>query len=218
MVHLIWCPSIDSEMRGNMDSFMCAFPKPHKTALEGGQKQLGGFDPLTHKLYIVAHGHEQMPLFACNKQRWTEPVGRLVGRRWSTPDWREIELLVCHAGQSVNTAKVGEKLLAIHQKSLTVAVDPAKVNSLRDQYNAIAPKGQRPSPFLSQDQLLPLAAQFVHSLKTHNPPYTNFLVTSYAVAVCQHFSLGYVTLDLTGNGGPWGALPAQYPHLIKVWH
>jgi hypothetical protein len=221
-MNLIWCPSIDSEMRGQMETVISTFPHMHKTPLEGGKKELGSFTPLTDKLYIIAHGHAQMPLFTCNKKHWnaTELVDLLQTDGLPTT-WRDIELLVCHAGESVNSVKVGSKLLALQQmgkdlKAQGVAPGSSQFTKLGKKFDAIAAKGPKPSAFTSDDQLLPLVAQFTQALK--NKKYTNFRVISYAAPVAQNFSTGEVRLDLRKTGGEWGEPLSKYPHLKKVWH
>jgi hypothetical protein len=207
-----------------MASFIHAFPHTHPTALEGGKKQLGAFNPLTDKLYIIAHGHKQMPVFACNKQRWTaSELVKLLNADGLPTTWREIELLVCHAGESVNSVKIGGKLMGIQQQAVSlkaqgVASGSRAMKQLEQKFNTTAAKGLAPSAFTSDDQLLPLVAQFVHTLKTHTPPYTNFRVISYGAKVAQNFSSGTVSLDLRDRGGAWDEPLSKYPHLIKIWH
>lgn len=221
-MNLIWCPSIDSEMRGQMDSVIRSFPQMHQTALEGGKGELGAFNPLTDKLYIIAHGHSQMPVFKCNKKHWTATeLVQLLMADGLPATWRDIELLVCHAGESVNSVKVGDKLMGIQQQALDlkakgVTAGSAPMNKLVTTFNAAAAKGQAPSAFTSQDQLLPLAAQFTQALKDNR--YTNFRVISYGAPVAQNFSGGTVTLDMKTKGGAWGESLAQNPGLIKIWH
>jgi len=49
-MNIIWCPSIDDEMREQMGKFIKNFPNTHPTTLEGGKKQLGAFNPAMDRL------------------------------------------------------------------------------------------------------------------------------------------------------------------------
>ena len=229
MVNLIWCPYINDEMGSNMASFISAFPYAHRRRLEGGKKELGAFDPLTYKLYILAHGHEQMPVFSIKPHTWTpkELVALLYSDGLPTT-WREIELLVCFAGASVNTTKIGDKLLGIRQNMLDLRAqgvdrEAPQIKQLSKKFDVVAAKGQDPSQFTSDAQLVPLAGQFVQALKNHTPPYTHFRVISYAARVAQNFSEGQVTLDVR-RGKPkkrdkgWGEPLSKHPDKIKIWH
>jgi len=220
-MNLIWCPSIDVEMQNNMASVMHSFPNMHQTALEGGHRQLGAFNPQSDKLYILAHGHAQMPIFRCNHQSWTaNQLVKLLRNDDLPTDWRDIELLVCHAGESVNSAQVGNKLLGVHKQAVTLkafgfAAGSGPMNKLVTKYNTVAANGQAPSAFDSGDQLLPLAAQFTQALKDYK--FTNFRVISYAAPVAQNFMVGRVTLDMRTKGGGWEEELAVHPDLIKIW-
>lgn len=219
----IWCPSIDKEMHDQMDVFIKNFPETNEKFLEGGARQLGDLNPLTDKLYIIAHGHSQMPIFKCDNQLWTaNELVELLSADGLPANWRDIELLVCNAGASVNSVKVGNKLLAIQQqaqklKAQGVATGSEQMDRLAVKHKKAAVKGQEaPSAFTSHDQLLPLAAQFTQALKNHQ--YTHFRVISYAAPVAQYFHNGTVKLNLAANGGRWGEEATQYPTMMKIWH
>ncbi len=208
----LWCPSIDDEMRDQMKKVVRHFPTMDATLFEGGGGGLGAF-PTTSKLYIMAHGHSKMPVFSCNKKVWTasQLVALLKADGLSTK-WRDIELLVCHAGESVNSQAVGGKLLGIRQQVDVVGKVTPK---LQTAWDATAKKGQAPGAFTSADQLLPLAAQFAQALKSGG--FSTFRVISYAAPVAQNFSGGKVTLDLRPSGGEWGEPLDAHRDLVKIW-
>lgn len=217
-MNLIWCPSIDGEMKGQMDTIIRSFRDMHQERLEGGKNELGAFDPVRDKLYIIAHGHEQMPVFTCNRKSWSaDQLVELLKSDGLSTQWGEIELLVCHAGESVNSAQVGNQLLAIRQKLRDKGITKGTggFKKLEAKFASAASKGQRPGAFVSADQLLPLAAQFTQALK--NAGYRRFRVTSYAAPVAQYFGTGRVTLDLTDRKGAFGAELNDHPDLVKVW-
>ncbi len=219
MTNLVWCPSIDEEMRGQMANIVKHFRDMHNTPLEGGKKQLRNFAPPNYKLYVLAHGHGEMPLFKCNNKTWTATqLVQLLQSDGLSTAWRDIELLVCHAGESVNSVAVGNQLLEVFSKSKKFEKVPVfgaiKMSNGRKEYAKIAKNGKKPSLFTDSDQLLPLAAQFTHALK--HAGYTNFRVISYAAPVAQNFTQG-VTLDMKSKGGNWGETLDQNTGLIKIW-
>jgi hypothetical protein len=215
----IWCPSIDAEMRDTMTSAIISLPSMSPHPLEGGSGGLGNFNPLTDKLYIVAHGHSEMPVFSCNKNHFTPT--RLVAMLEADglpKNWRDIELLVCHAGESVNSIKVGNQLVAIATDYKAAKAAGKSTASAEAKYAATNKKSSAPSAFVDASQLLPLAAQFTQALK--DAKFTNFRVISYAAPVCQYYGGGLIHLDTSAIGGGWGT-PITSPtcaDLIKVWH
>lgn len=219
-MNLIWCPSIDNEMKGLMDAIIKYLPDMHKERLEGGRGQLEAFDPLRDKLYIIAHGHSQMPVFKCDGKSWNATqLVRLLKEDGLSSQWRDIELLVCHAGESVNSVEVGNNLLAVRQQLRDKGIKPGTgaFEKLKAKYDSIASKGVAPRAFLSADQLLPLAAQFTQALKIGG--YTHFRVISYAAPVAQNVNElnREVTLDLSDRGGKFGEKIEGHRDLVKVW-
>jgi hypothetical protein len=221
-----------------MHTFTDHFPNAHKTHLEGGKKELDAFNPLTDKLYILAHGHRRMPVFSITDSEgaprtWTATeLVKLLYSDGLPTNWREIELLVCNAGLSVNTTEHSDQLLGLRENMLAlkkqgVASNSPKMTPLKTQFLEVANKPQAHDEFKSAAQVLPLAAQFVQALKTHRHkgracPYTNFRVISYAAKVAQNFSEGKVTLDLRTESEieqkiateKWGVSPIG---MIRIW-
>jgi hypothetical protein len=215
-MNLIWCPNNNEKLLLQMQTFIRAFPETHPTPLHGGKKELGGFNPAACTLYILAHGHGQMPVFKCGDDRWTATqLVALLQSDLLPKDWRKIELLVCHAGESVNSRKIGNELLRLRARADIPIIGRFLKNSAQKKFEKTAKKGQKPSPFTSKNQLLPLAAQFAYALKVAG--YTDFSVTSYGAPVAQRFSLGYVSLDMSTKDGGWTEKLEDHQDLIKIW-
>ncbi len=220
MIHknVIWCPSIDGEMRRQMDNAIHGMPNMHGTRMEGGGCDLSDFDP-KGTLYIIAHGHTRMPLATCNNRQFQarELVDMLIRARLPR-DWREIVLFICHAGESVNSTSNAQKLMDLRAKKPN---DPhargaqRKIASLTKSYMSTQARGMQPAPFTSEKQLLPFAAQFTQALKSNG--FTHFRVTSYAAPVAQSFGDGTIRLALEERGGMWGEPASHHPELIKTW-
>ncbi|MCA9557166.1 MAG: hypothetical protein H6704_13935 [Myxococcales bacterium] len=216
--NVIWCPSIDVEIRQQMDNAIRGLPNMHGSRMEGAGCDLSDFDP-KGTLYIIAHGHTRMPLATCNNRQWQarELVQMLIGAGLPR-DWREIVLFICHAGESVNSKSNAQKLLDLRAKKPTdmhARGAQRKLDSLAKSYQSTQAKGLQPAPFTSEKQLLPFAAEFTQALKTNG--FTHFRVTSYAAPVAQSFGDGVIRLALQQRGGQWGEPASRHPHLIKIW-
>jgi hypothetical protein len=219
LANVIWCPSFDTEMTGLMKNFISSYPNMHPTAMEGGAGGLDAFES-TGTLFILAHGNEQIPVFMSNKRSFTAPkLAEMLELDGLAKDWREIELLVCHAGESVNSAKVGNQLLDLRGKSLQAQEqgDMKNANKFRQAFGNVAKKSQPPTPFTRKDQLLPLAALFTQALKERG--YTNFRLTSYAAPVAQYFHSKdrYLRLPKSSGEGTEFVLASTRPDLVKIW-
>lgn len=209
----VYCPGLDPEMQACIASIKASFKNINSQTFEGGLKQLGTL-AATDKLYIICHGHAQMPLFVTKKGRWTaKQLADLVEADGLAKNHREIELLVCHAGESVSSAKAGNARLKIQQAATAAKAAGKPTDKLVASYNKIT--GPKPAEFTSNTQLLPMAAQFVQELK--NKRYTNIRIISYACPVAQYWSNGEVMLDLGDKGGQWGQPATRYPQYKKVW-
>ncbi|HVZ43848.1 MAG TPA: hypothetical protein VHA82_08560 [Ramlibacter sp.] len=69
-------------------------------------------------IYLLAHGHGQMPVFMIDKQHFTpEQFVELLIKDKLRREHRNFTMLVCHAGESVNTKAAGNALWAIQQKN-----------------------------------------------------------------------------------------------------
>jgi len=203
---MLWCPSIDTDAKSMGQSALRGFKKTMSpTILEGGKGQLRSFEP-TMKLYILAHGNEFVPVFQTDKSWNAEQLADLLVSDGLNLKQGEIELLVCHAGESVNTVKKGAALMKIRDafkaaesKGLT-----SKAAELKNEFKESA-KYSPPTKFFESDPenlLLPLAAQFTQALKDRH--FSNFRVTSYKAPVAVLFDGGVIHLDLKWKGGKWG--------------
>jgi hypothetical protein len=230
-MNLVWCPSMDEiEMKPQMQTMIMCFDNMHKEPLAGGRKQLGAFEPSSDfKLYIMVHGHAQMPMFTCNGKYWnaTQLVALLKSDGLKTT-WRDIELLVCHAGQSVNKVKIGTKLVTILRESqalhswqanqeargITFGSEQTSksIERVETKFKETAAKGKEPGAYTSKSQLLPMAGQFAQALKSAG--YTHFRVISWAAAISMDFfQKKEIELDVPGDS----KLASDHKELRMVW-
>ncbi len=193
----------------------------------------GGGEPLTDlsqmgidsTLYIMAHGHGQMPAFKIDKTIWTpqQLTDELIKDGLRT-EHRFITMLVCHAGESVNSKSAGERLLAIQQDNDAAKAQIATLSPRADAGNAGAASavaaltarraangvafaaitaggsGYRHAEhwesLASQaDQLLPMAAQLSAAMKAKG--FNNFVLKSFKAPVVNIPKNGKLCLDLS---------------------
>lgn len=218
--NVLWCPGLDPEMRGRAASIITALPNMYHQVLEGGKGGLGDFFP-TVTLYILAHGHSSMPLFTTKAGTWTaNQLVDLLVRDGLSHEQRDIELLVCHAGESVNTREGAAKLMNIRDQALK-AKDQGKLSKFEEFKKKFAKleSQKQPAAFFETDPeklLLPLAAQFSQALK--NSGFTHFRITSYKCPVAQYNPDAHIYLNLTPKGGAWGVSADEQPQYRVVWH
>ncbi len=162
------------------------------------------FDP-SAKLYLLAHANDRLPVFMGNKQRYTPAqVADLLIADKLNKEHRDIELLVCSAGESLNTLK-GHKVVMKYVNKYDLATqqcDEKKQKKVLDEYNKVS-ELLPPHSFFEQNPqnlLLPLAAQFCQALKDRG--FTNFRVIGYKCPVSMYSEGGKVHLDLREKGGP----------------
>lgn len=220
--NVIWCPGLDDEMRSRSQRYIDALPNMYPRVLEGGKGGLVNFDPRA-KLYILSHGHSRMPMFTTKAGRWTAAqLADLLVQDGLHKDQRDIELLVCHAGESVNTREGGTKLMAIAQQASAAKSqgNNNKVETLRKKFESLSAKQQQPVFFETNPEklLLPMAAQLSQALRERR--FTHFRIISYKCPVAQFSPDGHVYLDLRPKGGDWGISadsPQGSPYRV-IWH
>jgi hypothetical protein len=215
MLDGIYCPSIDADMGESIRVFLYYFPSVYQRPFEGGKKQLGSLSPAS-KLYVICHGHSEMPLFKTGTGSWT--AAQLAGLMESDglrKDHRVIELLVCHAGASVTSISAGQHRLALRAKAQKAqkAGRTRRVEKLKAEYGKV--RGPGPAEYSNVKQILPMCAQFIDALKKNK--YSYIRVISYACPVAQYYVGGQVHLDLRSRGGQWGVRASEHPDLVKVW-
>lgn len=196
----LWCPSFDVEMRrcaGHMKKHL----NLHEGVFEGRDAALHQFGSRA-KLYILCHGHENIPVFTCDNKEWSaDSLADMLVAAGINPQIKQIEMLVCHAGESVNTIENASDLLMLQYERRAAKAAKASnevVEALSDQMEALQRK-IRPQPyehalgigtkthFLMEQQgrwLLPLAAQLANALKMRH--LTNFTLISYKAEVVQN--------------------------------
>jgi hypothetical protein len=212
----IYCPGLDTEMQGNLDSLVYYKWVDKADVHVGGSLSLGRVDP-QWKLYILCHGHAQLPLFSTKAGKWSaKELATLMLNDGFKNTHRSVELLVCHAGESITSEKASEQRMAIyHQfKDAKTAGNDVKAGKLAKKFDQVAAKGPKPSLFNHEGQVIPLCAQFVQELKNLGFQYVS--VTGYKAPVCQYYAegAGQVLLDLESKGGRWGE-PATPEYTVK---
>lgn len=225
----IWCPGIDAEMQG-VGANMIENLKLHPTLHTAGA-DLSRFS-VKARLHILAHGHSRMPLFTTKAGRWTadELAGMLLDCGLST-EIRHITMLVCHAGESVNTIENSRTLMDIQARfnAAKAAQDEAQKALLTEAFNQAASGARAPRFYERADdsaqaiarqseQLLPMAAQLSAAMKKLG--FSHFALESYKAPVNQSASpMTYfggrktdagIRLDLTSKVD-------DDPQLKKLW-
>lgn len=197
---MLWCPSVDNDIKSIAKQALKKLSDIYPRLLEGGKKELSQFNP-TQKLYIMAHGDPRMPIFRTDKTFSATELADLLVKDGLSLDQKEIELLVCHAGESVNTEKRSNFLMKMRNKILetrTVNADAATRLSNRLQsetQNEKAPEFYDAKN--SSGRELPLGAQLVQALKNHN--FTNLVITCYQAPITSTFHNGVICLNLKGK-------------------
>jgi hypothetical protein len=195
---MLWCPSIDQNIKSIAAKALIKLPDIYPRLLEGGKKELDKFKP-TQKLYIVAHGDPRMPIFRTNKTFSATELADLLVKDGLSLEQKEIELLVCHAGESVNSSERAGYLMRLRNKidGLRSAGRTAEADT-RSQRLQQEARSEPPPEFYdaanSKGRELPLGAQLVQALKGHN--FTNLLVICYQSPISDTFTGGVVCLDL----------------------
>jgi hypothetical protein len=160
----------------------------------GKSKPLSDLHP-NAKLYLIAHGHANFPVFSINGDGSNggtftpEQLAEWIENDGLRKDHRELELLVCNAALSIGTEleiaereKVRKKWNRIKNSDIPESEKETQRKKLDKELQAI---GSRPSEFSSSDQVIPLAAQFTQALKDRG--YNKIRVISYEGTISQSF-------------------------------
>jgi hypothetical protein len=183
----IWCPGIDAEMRKCGEKMIDDLGLD-RTLYEGGTTGLEKFSS-NAKCYILAHGHSEMPVFSTKKGKWTaDQLASMLLASGLNPEIRNIEMLVCHAGESVNSIANGNALYDLMRKhqAAKAANRAAEMTRIEAEYSEVTKSDTRLKPLLYIDpvnQLLPMAAGLANSLKKLG--FSHFRLTSYKAPVQQ---------------------------------
>lgn len=188
---------------------------------QGGHQNLTDLSQFstTSTIYILAHGHEAMPVFTIADKQFTakQLVGKMVEDKVRT-DHRNFTMMVCHAGESVNTKAAGNALWVIQQKNNELKALLAMLPDnnerkrewientqagLKDNFAAVkAGPTHRPpemyEPFSDtqsmEEQLLPMAAQL--SVEMRKQGFSHFALQSFKAPVINMQINGEICLDL----------------------
>ncbi|MBD2206939.1 hypothetical protein H6G33_31180 [Calothrix sp. FACHB-1219] len=152
-------------------------------------------------VYLIAHGHSELPIFIIKGQEIVE--GEKIDRGSFTPtelaewierdglrkDHRFLDLIVCYAALSVGKKDILKKREALQKKwnkikdsAISVEEKDAIKKKIDKEWKSFDDK---PSDFTTPDQILPMVAQLTDALKKRG--YTNIQITGYEGAVSQHF-------------------------------
>ena len=217
----IWCPGLDAEMQKCINSILSQPLWGVTRYYEGYMKELHFVDK-AEKLYIICHGHALLPLFTTTVRSWTAAeMAELIERDQLSKEHQVIELLVCHAGESITSVSNSKERFKIRDQALALkkAGKTAEFEAMQNKFKAIE-KDYRAfearASAKSDEQLLPMSAQLINELK--NRGYKNMRIISYGAAIAQYFYEGTVKLDLAGrNGGRWGEDASKHPGLKSTW-
>lgn len=190
----VYLPVQDKKLKEVAENAIYSLPNMHPKILTGQPNPLANLSPNV-KLYLILHGHAKLPRFVVHGDNHNPisfapaKLAEWIERDGLRKDHRELELLVCHAGESVGTKEIVKKREAIREKyhkvnaSKKTEKQKQKLqNKLKTQFDKL---GIEPSEFTKPDQWLPLAAELVDELKKRN--YTNIRVIAYKGAVRQRF-------------------------------
>jgi len=137
--------------------------------INGNTVALGTVDP-TAKLYIICHGHQDMPRFTVGKEKWTaQEMADLLENSGLKKTHREIVMLVCHAGQTLGKQSVINQRLGIQSTYTKVKGSTGKIGKMREQrainqFNELKDQAS-PTDFTNKDQVLPMICQLIDALK-----------------------------------------------------
>jgi len=225
MANFVYVPDgRDTEM-GSLANQLNYFHEFNK--LSGGERTLNQVSS-SDRLYLLCHGHGEMPVFCLTKipesgtKSWTagEMADLLVSDRLSK-QIKEMQLLVCHAGESVADIKEAQFLLnlRVRAKEANEQHNKKLYEKLRKQYDSFVKKKTPPKPFISEKQAFPLAAQLYREL--YHRGFKKLRITSYKAPVAQYIPAAKKPfrpeLDLTSKGGNWGESLDKHPDYVALY-
>jgi hypothetical protein len=211
----IFIPDNDQEMIDNFHQ-ISYFQKSsvYPNAFIGGTGQLGSIK-VTDRLTILCHGHGKLPLFVTHAGRWTAAqLAQLLVNDHLALAHREIELWVCHAGESIGTKQVVDKRFKQRDK-LKQKVQQGKMSEKEAsaKWDEFAQKGGAPKDFLTEQQVLPLAAEFTQAMKDRGFDYIRVIAYRSAVAQIYH-EQDTVYLDSRHRGGQYGTKATEGDRVV----
>lgn len=138
--------------------------------INGNTVALGTVDPLA-KLYIICHGHQDMPMFTVGSEKWTaKEMADLLESSGLKKTHREIVMLICHAGQTLGDKSVINQRISLQKsydkvKNSTSGKDATKKAATIQKFDQLKSQAS-PTTFTSEDQVLPMVSQLIDALKT----------------------------------------------------
>ena len=188
----VWCPGVDDEMRKcatNLIENLHLHP-----VLLTTNDDLSKFSASAH-LYLLAHGHSSMPLFTTKAGKWTaDQLADLLLATGIDQTIRNITMLVCHAGESVNTIENANAMMDLSVQFASASEE--RKAELNKKYEEIKQSAREPGLYErtgdsledieSQSKLLlPMAAQLSAALKHRG--FSHFQLISFKAPVMQNF-------------------------------
>ncbi len=229
----VYLPWPDKELSEAAQSAIYSLPNIHPNILTGIHrlsdpeiptgiyKPLKDLDP-NAKLYLIAHGHKDLPKFTIAGHDGTgsgsftpDELAHWMENDGFNKEHRELELLVCHAAQSIGTKSIIEKRQKINKEwekikesGISEVEKERQKQRLNEEFKRL---DTEPSEFKYSEQLIPMAAQLIQALK--NRGYSKIRMISYEGPVRQKFGeknpydlYDYLLKereDLRGKGQVW---------------
>ena len=212
----VYCPGIDNEMQGYITNMIYYKWIPEANVHRGGKNDLSRVDPNSN-LYVICHGNPSLPMVQTTQGMWSaEDLAKQMAGDGLRRDHRAIEMLVCHAGESVTSKAAEKQRMPVYQKfqAAKLAKDEEQKEKFGRQFLEVSAKGPKPSAFVDPgNQVLPMCAQFIEELKKLG--FRNILVKAYKASVCAFYAdgIGNVHLDIPGAGNRIAARPEH----IVTW-
>lgn len=131
------------------------------------------------KLYMICHGHEDMPLFTVGKEKWTaKEMANLLESSGLKKTHREIVMLVCHAGQTLGDKAIINKRIGVQKdydkvKNKTGNKSETKKENCVNEFNKLKSETS-PTDFNSAGQILPMVSQLIDALKAKKYDFIRF--------------------------------------------
>ena len=214
----VWCPRFDVEMRE-----VVGIMSNSNMALRTVEYGTSGLKALTAdaKLYILCHGHAEMPVFTVGgppKGYWTaQELAEMLVKDGLTTELREIEMMVCHAGQSVNSKLRAAMLIAVKDSHAANSRqgNVKTASFLTKVFNFVSQKSKGHTAYDPNSlwQAAPLGAQLFGALRTRG--FNNLQIIAYACPVAQYVQDRQVYLSIPGRDGPQPA--DAHPTYRRIW-
>ena len=193
----LYCPAYDAQLRETMDQihrywqFARIYSGPRRPT-DTDAASLRDV-PQGAPLYLLAHGHGELPLFAANqvvvdgsadRKRFYWSADEMASQLQSeglTPALQNLHLLVCHAGESGATIDQATQLSPLFESSKKA--QGREREALDKRYAKLVQNWQPPQHYASDRQVMPLAAQLYRELYSRG--FTALTITAYKAPMSE---------------------------------